>query len=292
MSKLRFHWVDVFAERKFEGNQLAVYPHADNLSTEQMQTIAREMNLSETSFITGTEKGPHGEPSYKARYFTVDEELPFAGHPTLGTSFILRELYGGNHVDLKLKVGNIPVEFEDRNGMAYGEMRQNDPVFGDLHDAGEISRIFNVEPGEIDSSYPIQTVSTGNPFAIIPFKKLSTMKKLSPDFSRMAKYLEGSDAHFMYAISLETADSHAIAHARMPFYGGEDPATGSAAGPAAAWLLKHGLAEPGKQHFIEQGIEIGRPSRIYVRGNLDHGIPGDIRVGGYCHEVMQGDLEI
>ncbi len=290
--KLKFYWLDVFADRAFEGNQLAVFIDAGDLSSHQMQKIAKEMNISETTFITGFVKDESGNVSFPTRIFTTEEELPFAGHPTLGTSYLLRTLHGINSITLNLKVGPIKVEFQEKDGRIYGEMRQNDPVFGQIHDPARIAEVFGVAEEDLDMNVPVQTVTTGNPFIIVPFKKLQALEKLKPDFSKMDDYLTTSDARFFYTISMETVQKDALAHARMIFYGGEDPATGSAAGPATAWLLKYNLMEPEKICYIEQGLEIGRPSRIFVRGSLKGGNPLDIRIGGYCELISQGELDI
>lgn len=291
MGKLRFFWMDVFAEGRFKGNQLAVFPSAERLGSEEMQMIAKEMNLSETAFITGTVKDHAGNESFSTRIFTTEEELPFAGHPTLGASFLLKTLHGGNTITLDLKVGPITVYFQERDGRLYGEMRQIDPTFGSIHERNRIAGIFRVSPDEIEDEYPIQTVSTGNPFIIVPFKRLSVLEAIKPDFAEMESYLEDTDAKFFYNISRETSRSEAIAHARMIFHGGEDPATGSAAGPAAAWLLKNGLMKPGEINRIEQGIEMGRPSIIHISGAMKGGNPVDIRVGGFCEMISSGELE-
>ncbi len=290
--KLKFYWLDVFADRAFEGNQLAVFIDAGDLNSDQMQKIAKEMNISETTFITGYEKDDSGNVSFTTRIFTTEEELPFAGHPTLGTGFLLRTLHGSNSITLNLKVGPIKVEFQERGGRIYGEMKQNDPEFGQVHDPARIAEVFGVTVEDLEKDIPVQTVTTGNPFIIVPFKKLQVIEKLKPDFSKMDEYLTGSDARFFYTLSMETVKKDALAHARMIFYGGEDPATGSAAGPAAAWLLKYNLMEPEKPYYIEQGLEIGRPSRIFIRGSLEGGNPVHIRVGGYCELVSQGELDI
>lgn len=292
MPKLQFYWIDVFAEKKLEGNQLAVFPEAGTLNKEQMQSIAREMGLSESTFITGIEKSESGENAYKTRIFTTEEELPFAGHPTLGTSFLMRAFYDQDLVMLSLPVGKISVKFEMHDAKVFGEMVQKEPSFGAKHDAEAIAKIFNVAVDELDLDLPIQTVSTGNPFIIVPFRRLKALQEINPDFYQMRKYLENSDARFIYTVSRETESEDAILHARMIFYGGEDPATGSAAGPAAAWLLKNKMLKPEKLEWIEQGIEMKRPSKIFIRGSMAGENPSNIRVGGYCFKVARGELDL
>lgn len=292
MRNLKFYWLDVFAEKPLQGNQLAVFLDADGLRTEEMQAIAKEMNLSECTFVTGTRESHSGKMCFETRIFTVEEELPFAGHPTLGTTYLMRSLHGLDEAVLDLKVGEIPVSFTKDGDRIFGEMRQVDPVFGSVHDRKRIAEIFGVDTEEIESEIPVQTVSTGNAFIIVPFRNLKVLENIRPSFSMMEAYLENSDANFFYAVCRNTREKGAILHARMVFYGGEDPATGSAAGPAAAWLLKYGLMEPESQNWIEQGLEMGRPSRIYIKGSMLHDIPDNIRVGGHCSIVGRGEIEL
>ncbi len=288
--KLKFVHIDVFAERPLEGNPLAVYYKADGLTTKQMQTIAREMNLSETTFVFRRERKTENSKGIRARIFTVQEELPFAGHPTLGTAWVLR---GENQseVVLDLNVGRIPVKFSKRgNGKVFGEMTQKDPDWGLRHDLTNVTSALGVSIDDLDPESPIETVSTGNPFAIVPFRSLAKLKELHPDGAKMENYLATTDAKFFYLICKETSNAKADFHARMIFYGGEDPATGSAAGPAAAWMLRHGWIEPEQQVWIEQGIEILRPSQIFVRSGGTPEKPTNIRVGGFCHGAIKGEL--
>ena len=289
---LDFKLVDVFADSPLHGNQLAVFLDSGNLSAEEMQEIAREMNFSETTFVLNSKEDAISPEGFRTRIFTVEEELPFAGHPTLGTSFVLQEILGKKEIALSLKVGKVNVTFVPGEKGLYGEMVQPEPVFGKTHQREEMAEILRIRPDEIDDSIPIESVSTGNEFIIVPLKYLKTLEEIQPDFSLMDRYIQERGGHFFYLVCRETVDKNAILHARMIFYGGEDPATGSAAGPAAAWLLKHGILEPGKQAFLEQGIEMKRPSRIYVQGKLKNGAPSEIKVGGYCFPVGAGEIQI
>jgi trans-2,3-dihydro-3-hydroxyanthranilate isomerase len=292
MPAIQFYWVDVFADQRFEGNQLAVFPEAGELDGKTMQKIALEMNLSESTFIVGSEVDMEGKISFRTRIFTKEEELPFAGHPTLGTAYVLRDLYGGDEIWLSLKVGKIKVKFEEREDGIFGEMVQKDPSFGSVHKVGTIAKIYGVKSTDLDGSLGIQTVSTGNPFIVVPFKTLKAIQHLNPNIASMNDYLKKSDARFIYAVTRETESKDAILHARMLYGGGEDPATGSAAGPAAAWMLKNGMIEPEKLYSIEQGSEINRPSRIYVRGSKNGGSISNIRVGGKCFIISKGELTL
>ena len=287
--RLSYVQVDVFTSRPLEGNALAVLTDARGLSTDEMQAIARETNLSETTFVLPDPSASSAAP-VRVRIFTVGEEVPFAGHPTLGTATVLRGASGAREVVLALDVGEIPVRFEDRPEGTFGEMRQRDPVFGQVHARDDVARALGVAPDELDPAWPIQTVSTGLAFAIVPFRRLATLRGLRADWSRVDAYLAGTDARFLYLVSRETVDPAAKLHARMIFYGGEDPATGSAAGCAAAWMVAHGVARPDERVLIEQGIEVLRPSRIFVRAGLRDGKVTEVRVGGHAVEVMRGEV--
>jgi trans-2,3-dihydro-3-hydroxyanthranilate isomerase len=280
--------VDVFSSRPLEGNQLAVFTDGGALDPADMQRLARETNLSETTFVLpGAAKAPGAT---RVRIFTVEEELPFAGHPTLGTASVLRGSSGAPEVVLELGVGLVPVAFEDGPEGAFGEMRQREPVFGARHDPRAVARALGLADGVLDDTLPIETVSTGLAFAIAPVKSLAALQQLRPDVARAADYLARTDARFFYFVSRETVDATARLHARMLFYGGEDPATGSAAGCCAAWMVAHGVAAPEERVLIEQGLETRRPSRLFVRAGRRGGAVGDVRVGGHTVEVGRGEM--
>ncbi len=289
--RLSFIQLDVFTSRPLEGNPLAVYPDAGALSEAEMQAIAREMNLSETTFIFPRDAAREQERGTRVRIFTVQEELPFAGHPTLGTAFVLRGDTGTPEVRLDLKVGTIPVRFEDTAGKpVFGEMTQAEPSFGQIHDPKKIAEVSGVPVEDIDAELPIQTVSTGVPFTILPLKGLSAIRRLQINHARSSEYLEASGGKFFFCVTRETVDPAARVHARMLFYNGEDPATGSASGCAAAWMVGHGVAKPDERVLIEQGIEMKRPSRIFVRASQHNGRVVNVRVGGNVVEVLRGEL--
>ncbi len=286
---------DVFASKPLEGNSLAVIFDARELSDTEMQSIAKEMSLSETTFIFPRDAAAERERGVRVRIFTVMEELPFAGHPTLGTAFALRGDSGAKEVTLELNVGTVPVRFEETAGpQTFGEMTQIDPEFGAQHEHGAVAQAAGLQVEDFDPVLPIETVSTGVPFTVTPLKSLAILQKLRVDPSRAAEYLEKTGGKFLYFVTRETVDPTARLHARMFFYNGEDPATGSAAGCAAAWMVAHGVAEPDQRVLIEQGIEMGRPSRILVRAsrmnNLRDNRIVNVRVGGNAIEVMQGEV--
>jgi trans-2,3-dihydro-3-hydroxyanthranilate isomerase len=298
--KLPFVQLDVFTSTPLEGNQLAVFPDARGLSDTDMQALAREMNLSETTFIIPRDPAIEGEKGVRVRIFTVTEELPFAGHPTLGTAMVLRENAmrenaigsggGTERVVLDLNVGQIPVQFTIRDGLPFGQMTQREPTFGQTHSREDVARAAEISVSDIADDVPIQTVSTGNAFAMVPLRSLSVLQKLAPSWSSMHSYLGKSDAKFFYFVSRETLNHEAKLQARMIFYGGEDPATGSAAGPCVAWAVQHGVITPEQPALIEQGVEMKRKSRIYVvAGKIDSKVV-NIRVGGHAVEVVRGEI--
>jgi len=288
---LKMVQVDVFSSEVLRGNPLAVFLDGRGLSDQEMQALAREMNLSETTFILPRDPATENASGIRVRIFTVQEELPFAGHPTLGTAFVLRGSTGASEIVLDLNVGKVPVRFEDRDGKpSFGEMTQVDPTFGSIHDTDGVSRACGLSADAIDSSVPIQTVSTGLPYVIVPLISLEAMHSLSLDPKRIAEYMDKTDGRFFYFVSRETVDPAARLHARMLFYNGEDPATGSAGGCAAAWMVAHGVAQPEERVPIEQGIEMNRPSRIFVRAGKKDNRVINVRVGGHATEIMRGEV--
>lgn len=283
--------VDVFTSKPLEGNSLAVFPDARGLTDAQMQAIAKETNLSETTFVFPRDEKTERDRGVQVRIFTTQEELPFAGHPTLGTAFALRGSSGSSEVVLDLKVGKVPVTFQSVPGQPdFAEMAQIDPTLGLTHDREAVVRAAGLNDGDIDPSLPIQTASTGLTFTIVPLRGLETMRRLQVDIRSASTYLERSGGKFFYFVSRETVDPSARLHARMMFYNGEDPATGSAAGCTAAWMVAHGVAAPDERVLIEQGMEMKRPSRIFVRAGRQGDRVVNVRVGGNAVEVMRGEF--
>ncbi|MGA7927863.1 MAG: PhzF family phenazine biosynthesis protein [Candidatus Sulfotelmatobacter sp.] len=287
---------DVFSSRPLEGNSLAVFPDARGVTDAEMQSIAKEMNLSETTFVLRRDAATEREQGIRVRIFTVQEELPFAGHPTLGTAFALRgrgvaENSGAKKVVLALNVGKVPVDFEDSDGQpAFGEMTQLDPTFPMQHEREAVARATGLRPEDFDDSLPIETVSTGVPFTVTPLKSLAVIENLHIDLNRAAEYLAQTAGKSFYFVTRETVDREARLHARMLFYNGEDPATGSAAGCTAAWMVAHGVAKPDERVLIEQGVEMKRPSRIFVRASHSDNRVVNVRVGGHSVEIMRGEV--
>jgi trans-2,3-dihydro-3-hydroxyanthranilate isomerase len=282
---------DVFSSAPLEGNSLAVFSDARGLTDPEMQALAKEMNLSETTFIFPRDAATERERGVRVRIFTVQEELPFAGHPTLGTAFALRAGTTNKTIVLDLNVGKVPVAFEDAPGKpTFGEMTQVDPVFGIQHEREALAKAIGLNLDDFDSSLPIETISTGMPFTITPLKSLAVIQRLRVDLQRTGECLEKTGGKFLYFVTRETVDPAARLHARMLFYNGEDPATGSAAGCAAAWMVAHGVAEPDHRVRIEQGIEMQRPSRIFVRASKRDNRVVNVRVGGHAIEVVRGEV--
>jgi trans-2,3-dihydro-3-hydroxyanthranilate isomerase len=287
---------DVFSSRPLEGNSLAVILDARGLTDAEMQALAKEMNLSETTFILPRDAATEREQGIRVRIFTVREELPFAGHPTLGTAFAIRgrgdaKKTSVKKVVLELNAGKVPVHFEDNAGEpAFGEMTQIDPTFIMQHDREAVARATGLRPQDFDDSLPIQTISTGIAHTVTPLKSLAVMQNLHIDLNRAAEYLAQTAGRFFYFVTRETVDPEARLHARMLFYNGEDPATGSAAGCSAAWMVAHGVAKPDERVLIEQGVEMNRPSRIFVRASHSDNRVVNVRVGGHSVEIMRGEV--
>src|SRR5215470_5615224 len=207
--RLPFIQVDVFTSVPLEGNQLAVFLDGRGLGDAEMQAIAKEMNLSETTFILPRDSATEKDRGVRVRIFTVDEELPFAGHPTLGTAMVLRNEAvrnnvqtpgnsGAEEIALDLNVGRIPVRFSSRDGLPFGVMTQRAPEFGRKHAREDVARAAGLALDDIADDVPIQTVSTGNAFAMVPVKSLAVLQKLAPTWANMKAFLEKSDAKFFY----------------------------------------------------------------------------------------------
>ena len=291
--RLPFVQVDVFTSVPLEGNQLAVFKDGSSLSDAEMQAIAKETNLSETTFILPRDAATERERGVRVRIFTTTEELPFAGHPTLGTAMVLRnDAQRGNaeEIALDLNVGRIPVRFSTRDDLPFGLMTQRDPEFKNKHSREDVARAAGLTLNDIADDLPIQTVSTGNAFAIVPVKSLAVLQGLSPIWSNMKAYLDKSDAKFFYFVSRQTLNPEARLQSRMIFYNGEDPATGSAAGPCAAWAVQYGVVPADQQVLMEQGVEMKRRSRIFFSAGRNGDKIVNVRVGGHVAEVARGEF--
>ena len=302
MSRRTYEFVqlDVFTQMPLAGNPLAIFTDASGLTDAEMQALAREMNLSETTFILPRAAATEAREGRDVRIFTVEEELPFAGHPTLGTALYLYasepNLEKPAQITLDLKAGKIPVRFNPHSenvgnrvdGQVFGEMRQRDPEFGTTLSREDVARVIGIAVDEIPSEWPIQPVSTGLTFTIVPFRNQQTLSDLKFTYVQAAEFLKNTGANFLYFLRPERREGRLEARARMFFYGGEDPATGSAAGCAASWMVQHGIAKSDEQAVIGQGVECRRPSEMYVRATRDGERVTNVRVGGYAVEILRG----
>ncbi|MEO1644553.1 MAG: PhzF family phenazine biosynthesis protein, partial [Chloroflexota bacterium] len=259
---MKFYILDVFAEDKYAGNQLAVI--RGNPTTEEMHALTREMNYSETTFITSDLPEDGG---YNTRIFTPASELQFAGHPTLGTAYVVREEIIGEPLEeivLNEGVGQIPVEFAE-DGVLW--MTQKQPQFGTVFKPKKIAKILSLLPDEIDKDFPIQEVSTGLPFIMVPLKTIKAVKRAKVKVKRLQKLLAekdtilGADALFVFCPHAEDAANDIHARCFVHLHGiPEDPATGSANGNFAAYLVKHRYYGGTSIDIrVEQGYEIQRP---------------------------------
>jgi len=298
-----FVQLDVFTQTPLSGNPLAIFPDARELTDAEMQALAREMNLSETTFIFPRDGAIEALEGKKVRIFTVEAELPFAGHPTLGTALYLYASESNQkkpaEITLDLKAGKIPVRFTgnsenaggDRvDGQVFGEMRQRDPEFGTPLSRDDVARVIGIAVEEIPLEWPIQPVSTGLTFTIVPFRNRQTLSDLKFSYIQAAEFLRNTGANFFYFLCPERREGLLEARARMFFYGGEDPATGSAAGCAASWMVQHGVAKSDEQVVIRQGVECRRPSEMHVRATREGGRVSNVRVGGYAVEILRGTV--
>jgi len=283
--------VDVFAEERLAGNQLAVFRDDEGISGELMQRIAKEMNFSETTFITGVDLE---SLVFKVRIFTKEEELPFAGHPTLGTAYVIQQALIGRQVEtvtLDLKAGMIPVTFNYRDGEPdILWMKQLNPVFGETHPAEPVAEFLGLKPEDIDPNWPIQEVSTGVPFFMVPLKTRDAVLRTRIDRDKIAAYTKNTEARWPLVFCREPEDPENHLKVRMITASGEDPATGSANGCLAGYLARYRYFGDSKVDVrVEQGYEIGRPSLLYLKSD-DRGEEIDVQVGGRNAMVAKGSL--
>lgn len=293
---LKFYIVDVFAVGKYTGNQLAVFAGdgVAALSDREMQRIAKEMNYSETTFITSEAMRDGG---YDVRIFTPGKELPFAGHPTLGTAFILKEEIIKSQVEtvgLNLKVGQIPVTVHYKDGLIdVLWMRQKPPIFGQTFAREDLAPVLNLNVDDIDDRFPIQDVSTGIPFIIVPLKTLSALKRSKINKDKYFELINKTQAKEIFIFSPESYNTDSNLSARMfadslgiP----EDPATGSANGCLAGYLVKHSyFGEAALNVRVDQGYEIGRPSLLLLKAD-NKGEEIEVNVGGKVVMIAKGEF--
>ncbi len=286
-------FVDVFTDVPYAGNQLAVFPNAGGLNSQQMQKLAQEINYSETTFILD---GAKAEADFEVRIFTIKFELPFAGHPITGTAYTILDILGigpkrKDVLKLKTKVGVIPVEKDGENIW----MTQNQPqFFAKYTDKEEIAALANLSPEDIADDLPVEEVSTGSNMLIVPVKSLEAVQRAAGNVNNMSRFFRNRTSIAPYLFTLETVDKKARVHTRL--FGAhlgiiEDAATGSAAGPLTAYLLKYGLFGKSFEIINEQGLEMGRPSKILMKGELNDN-SYTVKIGGKCAYVGRGRFEI
>ncbi|HEX2916268.1 MAG TPA: PhzF family phenazine biosynthesis protein [Chloroflexia bacterium] len=303
MPQYNYFLVDVFTEQAFGGNQLAVFTDAKGLDSATMQALAKELNLSETTFVLPPKNPGH---AYWVRIFTPASEMPMAGHPTVGTSFVLARLkmldLQGEQLNVNLEegVGTIPVSIKLVNGLpGLIQMTQPLPAFGaEFTDRETIARMLSLETEDLIENLPVQVVSTGVPFLYVPLKNLQAVKKarLRQDIWQTA--LQNFDSQHVFIFAPEVETERGTVHSRMfaPALGiAEDPATGAASGPLGCYLVQYGVVpqQAGATHIVsEQGFEIGRPSIIEIEIEKEGDQFKAVRIGGYCHYMGSGSFEL
>ena len=302
MTRYQYQLVDVFTNRAFGGNPLAVFTDGVGLQPETMQAIAKELNLSESTFVLPPESQ---ENHYRVRIFTPTAELPMAGHPTVGTAFVLaRERSVGRlgaetTVYFEEGIGRVPVSIRFKDGAPdFIRMTQPLPTFGArLTDAGAAAAMLSLDAGAIDTRLPIEVVSCGVPFLFIPIVDLKAIRsiRLRPDAWERVKNETQVGEIFVFTREVENEGS--TVHSRMfaPAFGvPEDPATGAASGPLGCYLVHHGVVPgaPTVRMVSEQGIEIGRPSFIQIEIDQEDGNITGVRVGGQCYFIGQGYIQL
>lgn len=291
MSDLDFYIVDVFAignstKDQYSGNQLAVFPQAGSLTTAKMQQIAKEINFSESTFITAPPSGG----AYPVKIFTPAVELPFAGHPTLGTAWIIQRQLGQpvDLVELDYTAGRIPVRFNYAQGQPEVLwMEQRSPAFlGDLT-AAQLAPVLHLDPTDIDQAYPISQVSTGLPFIIVPLKSLAAIHKAQLQLEAYYQLINGLPAQSILIFCPQTLHPENHLHVRVFTHAlgiPEDPATGSANGCLAAYLVRHGYQGHSRIDWqVEQGYALDRPALLYLRADAQK-----VEVGGRVVLVASG----
>jgi trans-2,3-dihydro-3-hydroxyanthranilate isomerase len=290
-TELEYFIVDVFTDTALEGNPLAVVMNTADLSTEKMQAIAREFNLSETTFVERRAPEIEQREGVRVRIFTTQEELPFAGHPTLGTATVLRmtapEVVANDTVTLALNVGAVPVRFAAEG--SFGEMTQRDPEFGAELDAAEVARLCGLGAEDLNPALQPQVVSTGTAFAIVVLRSCEALGRLNMKQQEATAWLRERGARWFFVLA-PTGENEPAWRARMQFNGGEDPATGSAAGCAISFLVRHGAVAPGKRVHVRQGVEMGRPSNLFLSAQLNGAKVEDVRVAGSTVLVAKGTI--
>lgn len=295
MRKIDYFIVDVFAENKYSGNQLAVFLCGNKLTAAEMQTIAKEINFSESTFIIS--EGPQ-KAAYDVRIFTPEHEVPFAGHPTLGTAHIIRNHIADGapeKIHLNFEVGQIPVTLSYTGENAVYWMKQMEPVFMEVFPIEKLAPVLGLPEEDFDGRFPIEEVTTGFDHIIVPLKNLNALKKAKADRDRYFELINNTRAKNIMIFSPEPhLPQNDISVRMFSYYLGipEDPATGSGNGCLAGYLVKHRYYGSSRLDLkSEQGYEIGRPSLLYLRAEDING-KIDVYVGGSAVTVARGEWYI
>ncbi|MCH4826213.1 PhzF family phenazine biosynthesis protein [Planococcus halocryophilus] len=305
MKTLKYTLVDVFTSQSFGGNQLAVFHDGSSLTTKTMQQIANELNLSETAFICTPNK-PQNQ--INLRIFTPQVELPIAGHPTIGTAFVMAYLKmlptqdGVNEWVFEEEHGDISVTvFLNKEKITKVEMIQPIPVFGEiLTRQALVADLLSLPKGELDPRLPIQTVSSGLPFLFVPLRSIAAMREINFRTDVWERHFSRNpDRQHIFTFTTETEHDDSTVHCRMfaPAMGiSEDPATGAASGPLGAFLVEHGaIDKKADGNYVirsEQGFEMGRPSFIDIMINKNNQQYEEVKIGGTAIVVGQGELYV
>ncbi|MGP0564815.1 MULTISPECIES: PhzF family phenazine biosynthesis protein [unclassified Nitrospina] len=289
--ELTFYQVDVFTDQPLAGNPLAVFVDAEGLDADQMLAIAREMNLSETTFLFSSKQT---DCDFQVRIFTPGKEIPFAGHPTLGTAHVLFQhgFLGPDRNACRFEMGVGPVNVT-REGVAFMMEQPQPEIQGPRTDRQAIAQALGLDTKDLHPDLPAQVVSTGFPALLVPLKSLDPAGRIALNLTRLRGIL--GDVDMIYPFCLETVNPSAHVHTRgfAPFIGiPEDPATGSVAGAMGAYLAQHQVLDTTRlsELTLEQGLEINRPSEIKVSVKMTGGQICSIRVGGKARTVAEGRL--
>jgi trans-2,3-dihydro-3-hydroxyanthranilate isomerase len=296
MSQHGIYIVDVFAEQKYAGNQLAVVTNARDIDSDEMHRIARETNFSETTFILSDTAR---DDAYDVRIFTPATEIPFAGHPTIGTAYVLRNVILGStaeRVVLNLMIGKVPVRFApEPDGRQLLWMSTPYPQFGSRFEPAVLAPVIGLDAADVDDRYPVEEVSLGVPFTFLPLRTLEAVRRarFSHEQYERIRHLGFNPCIFLFCPQTYSKDHQLNARMFAAAFGvAEDPATGSANACLAAYLLRHEYL-PGDRIDVqvEQGYEIGRPSLLYLSARR-RGEQADIEVGGHVVPTIRGVIEV
>lgn len=296
MTEYQVKVVDAFTRQRYAGNPCGVVTRAEGLTDQQMQQIARELNLSETAFVF-----PSGVADFRVRFFTPGKEIPLAGHPTIATMHTLVEegridLAGGEaHVVQELSIGVLPVDIvREDDGDVRVVMTQAKPEFGRRLDRNLFAQALGIKPADMLQDVPVQVVSTGTPQAMVPVKSLEVLKRLKPDFPHLSDLEQVGHYFSAHVFALDVFEAPHRAHSRHFLASDnmfEDPVTGSASGGMAAYLWKYGLLRENR-YQVEQGHIMGRPGVVDIEIDGEGDDPTAVRIAGRAVTVLRGTLEV